>query len=216
MMADLLARVGVAIGESIELSIVLKATLVFGLTIVAVVLTRGARASVRHLVLASTFGILLMLPVEAALLPPLSVEIPSSEVRSSASLLAVADGRSVEHVTAAVDPSRPSENRRAAVSAATALRIVWAVGVMAFLGPIVRGLWRLRHLRRDGVPWSDREGIIRELSREMGIRGAIEILLDEAVRAPATFGFIRPAIVIPTDAQEWSGTEMRHAMVHEL
>ena len=99
-MADMLARVSVAIGASIELSIVLKATLVFGLTIVAVVLTRGARASVRHLLLASTFGILAMLPVEAALLPPLSVEIPSSAVGTSASLLPLADGHSIEHVTA--------------------------------------------------------------------------------------------------------------------
>jgi bla regulator protein BlaR1 len=167
-------------------------------------------------VLASTFGILLLLPVEAALLPPLSVEIPSSEVSRSASLPAVADARSVEHVTAAVDPSRPSENRWAAVSAATLFHIVWVVGVMAFLGPVVRGLWRLRHLRHDSVPWSDPEGSIREFSSEMGIRGTVQILLDEDVRAPATFGFIRPAILIPTDAQEWSGTEMRHAMVHEL
>jgi uncharacterized protein (TIGR03435 family) len=51
-------------------------------------------------------------------------------------------------------------------------------------------------------------------SRSIAERGIA--LLDEDVRAPATFGFIRPAILIPTDAQEWSGTEMRHAMVHEL
>jgi uncharacterized protein (TIGR03435 family) len=45
MMADRLARISVAFGESIELSIVLKATLVLGLTIVAVGLTRRARVS---------------------------------------------------------------------------------------------------------------------------------------------------------------------------
>src|SRR6202043_4160016 len=130
-------------GDSIELSIVLKATLVFGLTIVAVVLTRRSKASVLHLLLASTFGILAMLPVEAALLPPLSVEIPTSEASSSASLLPLADGRSIEPVTPSIDPSRPSENRRAAAPAVTLLRIAWVIGVIAFLGPIVRGLWRL-------------------------------------------------------------------------
>jgi hypothetical protein len=178
MMAEMLARVSVAIGESIELSMVLKATLVFGLTTVAVVLTRGARASIRHLLLASTFGMLAMLPVEAGLLPPLSVEIPRSEASRSASLLPLADGRSIEYVTAGIGPLRPSENRWTAVSAATLFRIAWAVGVMAFLGPVVRGLWRLRHLRRDSVAWSDREGFIRELSSDMGIRGTVEILLD--------------------------------------
>ena len=215
-MADMLARVSVAIGKSIALSIVLKATLVVGLTIVAVVLTRAARASVRHLLLASTFGILALLPVEEALLPPLSVEIPRSDASRSTSLLPLTDGRSVEHVTAGIDPSRPSENRWAAVSAATLFRLAWAIGVMASLGPVVRGLWRRRRLRHDSASWSDREVFIRELSRETGIRGTVAILLHEHVRAPATFGFIRPAIVLPIDAQEWSGTDLLHAMVREL
>ena len=62
-MTDGLARLAIAVGGSSELSIVLKATVVLGLTLVAVALTGLGRSSVRHLLLASSFGVLILLPM---------------------------------------------------------------------------------------------------------------------------------------------------------
>jgi uncharacterized protein (TIGR03435 family) len=204
-------------GWSIELSIVLKATVILGLTIIALALTRHVRASARHLLLASTFGTLLMLPIAAAVLPPFFLEIKTSEAtRVALPPSALPNLQSVERVTPVDDRSHTSDGDWAAVSARTRFRMGWAIGAIFFLGPVVGGLWRLRNLRRHGLPWLDKEAFIRELSIDTGIRGTVEILLHEDVPSPATCGFTRPAVVFPIDAQEWSESAVRQAMVHEL
>src|SRR6478672_1727283 len=76
MMPDGVARVLVAVSDSIELSIIAKATVVLWLALVAVRTARHARASVRHIVLASAFGVLVALPAVVRLLPPIAVSVP--------------------------------------------------------------------------------------------------------------------------------------------
>src|SRR5207237_1377734 len=83
VMAWTLAEWALAIGRSTELSIVIKATVVVGLTIVLVRLARSVQASVRHVLLAATFGALLALPLVALLLPPVAVPIPTTHVSYS-------------------------------------------------------------------------------------------------------------------------------------
>ena len=216
-MADVFAQGALVMGWSIELSIVLKATVILGLTIIALALTRQVRASVRHLLLASTFGTLLTLPFVAAVLPPLFLEIKTSQAtRVALPPLALPNLQPMDRLSAGHDGWHTSDGDRAAVSARTLLRMGWAIGALLFLGPVVGDLWRLRNLRRHGLPWLDKEAFIRELSIETGIRGTVEILLHEDVRSPATCGFTRPAVVFPIDAQEWSGAAVSQAMVHEL
>ena len=69
-MTPTFARFAIALSGSMEASIVLKATLVLGLTLAAVRLAPRARASIRHIVLAAAFCVLLTLPIVAVLLPP--------------------------------------------------------------------------------------------------------------------------------------------------
>jgi hypothetical protein len=79
-MTPIVARLAIAIGGSMEASIVLKATLVLVLTLAAVRLAPRARASIRHIVLAAAFCVLLTLPTVAVLLPPVVVHIPVSTI----------------------------------------------------------------------------------------------------------------------------------------
>src|SRR5947208_868948 len=80
MTTNAFAEVALAIGGSTELSIVVKATVLLAMGLGIGRLVRGTRASLRHVLLASTFGVLLALPVTAFLEPPVSVEIPISQV----------------------------------------------------------------------------------------------------------------------------------------
>src|SRR5580704_19793990 len=93
------AAVALAAGGSTELSIVLKATVVIALALIGARLARGTRASVRHLVLASAFGVLLVLPVAAVLMPPVAVKIPTTHVTSLTGALAVQRDNGIENVT---------------------------------------------------------------------------------------------------------------------
>src|SRR5262245_38787565 len=62
-MNEALARAAIAVSESTEVSLVVKATLVFAAGLLAVRLLPRARASVRHSLLAATFGALAALPL---------------------------------------------------------------------------------------------------------------------------------------------------------
>ena len=44
----------------------------------------------------------------------------------------------------------------------------------------------------------------------------MEVLLHEALPAPVTCGIVRPAIVLPPDAQAWEAEDLNRAIVHEL
>src|SRR4051794_3066324 len=82
-----------AIGRSFELAVLVKATAVLALALIAAHAARSVRASVRHALLASTFGVLLALPLASVLIPPLRITIPSAraEVPSPTSELSVID-----------------------------------------------------------------------------------------------------------------------------
>jgi bla regulator protein blaR1 len=49
-----------------------------------------------------------------------------------------------------------------------------------------------------------------------GGRRTVEVLLSEEISSPLTYGVWRPAIILPSDAREWSEVDLRRALIHEL
>jgi bla regulator protein BlaR1 len=218
-MMGIFAGVALAVGGSTELLIVLKATVVVALALVGARLARGTRASVRHLVLASAFGVLLVFPVAAVLMPPVVVKIPIAHVTSLTGALTVQLDNGIENVagtTGTVHPSDTVKSRWASVSASTLLRTGWAIGATLFLIPLAAALAHLRRVRRGGLPWRASDPLVRRLCSEAGIRRPVDIFLHEDILTPMTCGLVRPAIVMPSDAREWSEADVRQAVVHEL
>src|SRR3984893_4703254 len=218
-MTGIVAGVALAVGGSTELAIVLKATVVVALALVGARRARGTRASVRHLLLASAFGVLLVLPIAAVLMPPVAVKIPTAHVTSLTGALAVQLDNGIENVTGTtgtVHRSDTVKSRWASVSASTLLRTGWAVGATLFLIPLAAALSRLRRVRRGGLPWRTSDPLVRRLCSEAGIHRPVDILLHEDILTPMTCGLVRPAIVMPSDAREWSEADVRQAVVHEL
>lgn len=216
MMPDGVARIILAVSDSIELSIIAKATVVLGLALLAIRSARHARASVRHVVLASAFGVLVALPAVVRLLPPVAVSVPVTAPRDSlAPRLFVVDAAPATQLPLVLDarraPTRVSPDR-----VGTWLRSAWIAIAALFLAPMAVVLWRLRQLRRGGLPWLKGEPLLRTLAAQAGVRRSIDILLHEQLAAPVTLGWARPAIVFPVDADGWADADVRCAIVHEL
>jgi uncharacterized protein (TIGR03435 family) len=219
-MTRIVAGAALAVGGIFELSVILKATIVLGFTLIAMRVASRVRASVRHMVWTATFGTLLMLPVLALLLPPVAIEIPISNV-SNISVSPVPFAvpvplDRVDQTTSVSDYASTARSPRPSPSVSTVFRIGWALGVMLFLVPLAISLWRLRQVRRRGVAWPNGEPLVRMLTLDAGIRGPVPLLLHEDIVAPMTCGFVRPVIVLPADVDEWSDLEIRRAAVHEL
>lgn len=201
----------------IELSILGKATVMLALGLTAACLAGWGRASLRHLLLAVTFGMLLLMPAIILTIPGLTIDLPVAPTGDSA--------RAVSTVlTAEVAPSgnaliarpEPEAGGWSVPSWPVLLRLGWAAGAALLFTTLAIGLWQLRRIRRHGLPWPEQRELMQSLANDCGMRRPVEVLLHEGIPAPITCGAWRPAIVLPTEARDWSEAQLRRALVHEL
>lgn len=77
---------------------------------------------------------------------------------------------------------------------------LWAVGALVAVQPLVAGLLALRRLRVEGVQTAGRTRVGR----------------SAAVASPLTWGWWRPTVVLPADADGWEPVLRDAAVAHEL
>jgi TonB family protein len=177
-------------------------------------LRRGS-AALRHRVL--SIGLLLALLVSplTALAPSWNVPLLDAPTRSTAvrdtavvvTSAAAADGP----VSTPVDSPRP-------FTPGQALLIVWFTGMAVGAARMIVGLARLRrttaaarHL--DDGRWS---AVARTLSTRFGIARPIDILVTDRRDVLATWGVVRPRVLLPADAPDWPVERVRVVLAHEL
>jgi ankyrin repeat protein/beta-lactamase regulating signal transducer with metallopeptidase domain len=210
-----------------ELDILMKVTMVLLLGLIATRLAARARASVRHLLLASTLGALIALPLAAALTPDLVVAIQlrqatdpgAAPTDAAAFARAQAPARPeglVSSAATSLGRARGAWQASTGMSVPSALRLLWAAGAVLLLAFLANALRQVRAVRRSGIPWLAGQTAAEALARESGISRPLTIILHEDVPAPVTCGWSRPTIVLPMDARDWSESDLRRAFVHEL
>lgn len=202
-----------------ELSILSKATIIIAMGLSATALTTRARAraSVRHLLLAVTFASVVALPLVATFLPQIAIPVvslaaPPDVTPASAAGVSRVVPRPAVGAAAATDASP----RWPAISWIQVARVAWIIGTVAYLASLAVVLWRLRHLRRTGVPWRETYDAVQSLAADAGLNRPVDVVTHEGVASPLTFGTRRPVIVLPPDARAWDKADLRRAIVHEL
>ena len=204
----------------IGLSTAIQGTLVLLVGLGALRLLRRARASVRHMIVAATFGGLLILPLAFALVPPVVVfEAPVVEMRGHTAPLAMSAGPAGLSAGAVAKTSAHAgirEENAHWLTWSTLVQWVWAAGVVTILARLGAGLWRITRIRRSGLPWVTGRALVCTLGAECGAHRPVDVLLHEEIAAPFTAGLRSPAIVLPPDACHWPDADLRRALVHEL
>lgn len=219
-MTDIAGDVMNVVVRSSELVWIAKASLVLAAGWVALLASRQARASVRHLVLVVTFGSLVALPVLMMGAPVVSIEAPfgvaavDAEPGGEPSPGAVA----IRRALAPAPPAAAGASARGASmpSVLAMLRVVWIVGACWLAASLALGVARLRGIARDGAPWLDVRPLVQELTALADLRRPVHVVLHEQIQAPMTCGVFRPVIVMPRDAVTWCDDDVRRALVHEL
>ncbi len=95
---------------------------------------------------------------------------------------------------------------------------IWLMGAVASAGVLLVGLARLRWLRLSsrhvtGGPW---HRLCSDLARSCGLRRGVDLRFGRRPGLVATWGWRRPAILLPPSASEWSAERMRVVLLHEL
>jgi beta-lactamase regulating signal transducer with metallopeptidase domain len=202
--------------ETFVLSALAKVTLAAAAGLCAVRLARRSRASVRHLLLASTMAAFVTIPLAAAIAPSMVFELPVDRRETSAA----ASRQTVLPLT------NPVEGRAQAASQSTGTNprlptlmqvawTLWAGVALLLLARLGIALARLNTIRRCGLPWLGGSDVVGQMARQAGLP-PVELLVHEDIPAPLTCGFGRPCILLPSEAQHWHDSDLRRAIVHEL
>jgi uncharacterized protein (TIGR03435 family) len=197
--------------------ILIKVTVIMALAFAGLKLARRSRAAVRHVLLAASFVVLLMLPIASIIAPAVSVAMPAAVQQAIEPLI-------VEPIvqdppmpsTAGASPTTSAASESAWPSLSAFLLGSWIAGVAVFLLPVILGMRQVGALRRSAFPWLEGRAMADALAREIGFRRTIDLRLHEALPGPMTCGVFSPAIVLPMDAPAWPAEDLRRAMVHEL
>lgn len=217
-MTPVISGIMLAVSNSPAGSIIVKVTISAALGLLAAWLARRNRAAVRHALLAAMFGVMLLLPATTVLMPPLHVGVPLG-VESPTALLPFGIGANAysSAITVGADTRTTAVSPDVSkLSLSNLLLVSWGAGVALFLLPVVVGLWQIRSLRRSGLPWRHGQLLVEALALDVGIDRHVEVLLHEALPGPMTCGVVRPAIVLPRDAENWTPDDLNRAIIHEL
>jgi len=196
-----------------ELALIAKATVILGIALAATHVARHARASMRASFLAAAFGLVMVMPIASALTPVREVPIP---VAIAPAFLANELAAQPEVLGVQPRPTEPKESSWQLPSLRTLTRSAWLLGAVITALPLALGLWRVRRIRRRGQAWPPADAFVEELRAPLGLRRSVTIVLQKDVVAPATCGWMRPTIMLPIDAPDWSAEDLRQALLHEL
>jgi HEAT repeat protein/beta-lactamase regulating signal transducer with metallopeptidase domain len=210
------------------------------LVLVAVALTRllaRAPAAARHLVWTLSIGAVLLLPAISRI--PWRIELPVlgaardafTPAPQTTPRQAPNERRPVNDVRSAPETPVPSATVTATVDRppsatvpslptdpASLLLGAWLAGMAWMIGRLAIGVINVRRMVKAGSPatGADWDWLIGDAHDAMGARAATRIVISERAAMPFTYGLVRPTIVLPSSAEEWTPERRRSVLLHEL
>jgi beta-lactamase regulating signal transducer with metallopeptidase domain len=221
-----------------------KSSLIFVVAMLVTLAMRRRGAATRHLVWLGAVLAAALLPALTLIVPTWHMRVlatrsavaPSvpatspSEIAAldrlvgSRTLLPNGSGvpeRSGERAAAAASAlhatTRPTTAQHAAlhVAAVPALIVIWAAGAVLLLSQIVLGTLFLRRVRNRATVVAEPgwQGLLRVVAER---HEHVSLLVSGEVDVPVTWGILRPAILLPPDADEWTLSRRELVLRHEL
>ena len=220
-MNDLIAKLAVGL--------LLKGSLVLGAAAIATLLLRRAAAATRSAVWSVAFAALLLLPLVSIVLPRWTLAPAATSTSEPAPALAhpatpdrqIGRQPDVGHAAEpdwqtlaplAGSPERPRPWMWAAL-------VLWAAGVLVGATRLVGATLSVRALSRTACPAAPDDVATRlcaKLARALGVTHPIDLRYSSELGVPVNWGLLRPVIVLPAIAQEWTEQWLRAALLHEL
>ena len=207
-------------------SILAKATVLMAAGALLWVCLRKATAARRHALLTCVVVGLLVLPVASLLLPSWVIHTEAESVMSRAGQLRDSFAAGAFRPSALQPDASGTSSANASRGAASAFSAftlsalpggIYLAGVVIVLLRALIGEVRFRRVSRGRAATS--EEWLRYFSEAKSIAGPErEVILQrgDRSRGPVTWGILKPVILIPASADEWTPHRWRSVLLHEL
>jgi TonB family protein len=199
------------------LSCIVKTTLLWGLAVGAAYLWRHGSAAMRHQVWALGIAGSLALPFLMFMLPTWR----STTLGNVARFLGPAHA-AVKNSTFQRVPSMVINAARASPLSGPVFKLIvllWGLGTLFVVVNLLGGLARLAWIsaRSTPVAGEDWGQTVLRICAQLGIARRVQVLqCDDTASMPLTWGIVRPRILLPADAREWSPERREIVLSHEL
>ncbi len=149
---------------------------------------------------------------------------PAANSRTPAAVSPEPRASSQPHVNLQISetPSRasdaPSASARKPLSWSAILLGVWMIGALLIVSRLMAGVVAVQWMSRrtehvTEAPWLAQA---RSLAAELGISPRIVFLRSKGAAMPMAWGLLRPAVLMPADADDWPADRLRIVLLHEL
>ena len=96
--------------------------------------------------------------------------------------------------------------------------VVWLAGTVIVGARVLAGFMRLRAMTRTARPLRDLSLRVRAhgIATDIGVRRQMLLLEGDAAAMPITFGLLRPTLLLPSSARDWTRARQNAVLRHEL
>lgn len=179
-------------------------------------------AALRHRVLAaSLLGAALVLPFNLAL-PAWTLTLPAPVNDAGAALVSSVSPAARSGAAPGPALQTPPTSSAVAISSAPAsvspFVVVWLGGVVVVAGMLAAGLVRVRGIAARASRVDDERWLhaLEMVANRFGLRRRIVICRTESPDLLATWGMLRPHILVPRHARDWPLDRVQVVLSHEL
>ena len=227
------------------LGILFKGAVLLLVVFLAAAALHRASASLRHLVWSGGIAAVLLLPVATVVLPWRVGVVPEAVVGAARAAFGVeaqvapavggsqragavpghGSGRGAGAVSdPALAPAAPTGESPAGRSGVTARALgqwalaLWAIGVVFVLARLGLGAALLRRIVRRATPLDSADWThpLIEGADRMELDELPRLVVSDRVPMPVVCGIVRPVIVVPAAAHEWTDGRRRAVLCHEI
>lgn len=211
-----------------------KATLLLIVALAAATSLRRSTAGARHLVWLATLAGLVALPLLARVAPLQVPLLPAETAAVSSQLLAV--GLQSRSDVPSATPTTPTPRDMAPTSQPTAksqqptaesinlpspltlAALLWASVAFGLLAWLAMGAVAVARIIRTAVPLDGDEWNtpLYEVADRLELEDAPRLVASDRVEMAFACGILKPTIVLPSTAHEWSDDRRRAVLFHEL
>jgi len=216
----------------------IKSSLILGISLFLVFLLRKKSAALKHFILSFSLISLLLFPVFSSITTGWETRwLPSWQDGSS--------GSSIQNQPLKSDPLIPlkykahskltgevkksdleqTSNKSALLQIkdikillGLSLLSAWLAGMIFLTARIILGLYGAHRLTRQGKRISESiwQLLLQRFLQAVSLKRKISLFSHEKVRAPLTWGIIKPIVIMPIESSRWTKDQQSSALFHEL
>jgi TonB family protein len=186
---------------------------------------RRASAGARHLVWTLALGAMLLLPIFSLTLPAWNlrlIRVAEAEARGERNTISegsiVVSRNHQFNSKQVVRPASAAFKRAVRPAGVEWILSFWAIGWLLLAARLISGEVRACWLVKRSRPLTTGEAlfILENLRTRLHISRAVALRSSTEVAIPFTRGTLRPTVVLPAGAREWSRTQLAYVLAHEM